>query len=94
MLITKLLAVAVFVLPATSLATPSRIESMSVPGMPPAPLVLVTSKTLEEKGAVVNAFCVMTQPVDSMFLVISEMSKPLMVSLKVTVIENMLLGAV
>ena len=42
MLITKSFAVAVFVLPATSLATPCKIESMSVPGVPPAPVALAT----------------------------------------------------
>ena len=56
MLITKSLAVAVLVLPATSLATPSKTESRRIPGIPPAPVAFVTVKTLEEKGEVVNAF--------------------------------------
>ncbi len=86
MLITKLLAVAVFVLPATSLATPSRIESMRVPAVPPAPVEFVTLKTTEVMAEVVRAVVVIDQPVDDAALVISEINKPLTLSLKVAVI--------
>ena len=86
MLITKLLAVAVFVFPATSLATPSAIDRISVPAVPPAPVVFPTSKVTEVIAEVVSEVVVIVQPVDAAAFVISEISKPLTLSLKVTVI--------
>ena len=72
--------------PATSLATPANTESRRIPAVPPAPVALTTVNTAEAKGEVVNAVWVIAQPVDSIFFVISEISIPLTVSLKVTVI--------
>ena len=93
MLITKSEAVAVFVFPATSLATPANTESRRIPAVPPAPVALTTVNTTEAKGEVVNAVWVIAQPVDSIFLVISEISIPLTVSLKVAVIWFVKAGA-
>ena len=86
MLITKLLAVAVFVLPAVSLATPSKMERMSVPAVPPTPVKFATLKTTDVMAEVVKAVVVIDQPVDEAALVISEINKPLTLSLKVAVI--------
>ena len=86
MLITKLLAVAVFVLPATSLATPSKMERIRVPAVPPAPVALSTLKVNWAIKALVNAVVVIAHPVDDAALVISEIRKPLTASLKVTII--------
>ena len=86
MLITKLFAVAVLVLPATSLATPSAMDRIRVPAVPPAPVVFATSKTTDVMAEVVRAVVVIDQPVDEAALVISEINKPLTLSLKVAVI--------
>ena len=86
MLISKFDAVAVFVFPATSFATPSATERISFPAFPPAPVLFVTVKTAEVIGAVVKAVCVISQPVDDAALVISLINIPLTASLNVIVI--------
>ena len=78
--------VAVFVFPATSLATPSATENLAMPAVPPAPVAFEATKFIAEIAAVVKAVVVIAQPVDSTFFVISEISRPLTVSLNVTVI--------
>ena len=78
-------AVAVFVFPATSLATPAATENLTIPAVPPAPVAFDAAKFIDEIAALVNEVVVMAQPVDSAFFVISEISSPLTLSLKVTV---------
>ena len=58
-----------------------------IPAVPPAPVALVTSNAKEVPGDVVKALCAIAQPVDSIFLVISEIRSPLILSLKVAVIR-------
>ena len=79
-------AVAVFVFPATSLATPAATENLAMPAIPPAPVVFEAVKFIAEIAAFVNEVVVIAQPVDSAFFVISEISRPLTDSLNVTVI--------
>jgi hypothetical protein len=78
-------AVAVFVFPATSLATPAATENLAIPAVPPAPVAFDATKFIDEIAALVNEVVVMAQPVDSAFFVISEISSPLTLSLNVTV---------
>jgi hypothetical protein len=77
--------VAVFVFPATSLATPAATENLTIPAIPPAPVAFDATKFIDDIAAVVNAVVVMAQPADSAFFVISEISSPLTLSLNVTV---------
>ena len=86
MLISKLLAVAVLVFPATSLATPSATERMSFPAVPPAPVLFATLNTADVIADVVSAEVVISQPVDAAAFVISLINIPLTASLKVIVI--------
>ena len=79
-------AVAVFVFPATSLATPAATENLAMPAIPPAPVVFEAVKFIAEIAAFVNEVVVIAQPVDSAFFVISAIVSPLTLSLKVTVI--------
>ena len=72
--------------PATSLATPSATENLAIPAVPPAPVAFDATKFIDEIAAFVKDVVVIVQPVDSAFLVISEISNPLTLSLKVTVI--------
>jgi hypothetical protein len=84
--------VAVFVFPATSLATPSATENLAIPAVPPVPLAFSATKLIDVIAAFVKAVVVMAQPVDSAFFVISEINSPLTLSLKVTVIVAETLG--
>ena len=78
-------SVAVFVFPATSLATPAATENLTIPAIPPAPVAFDATKFIDDIAAVVNAVVVMAQPADSAFFVISEISSSLTLSLNVTV---------
>ena len=60
--------VAVFVFPATSLATPSATENLAMPAVPPAPVAFEATKLIVVIAAVVKDVVVMAQPVDSTFL--------------------------
>ena len=94
MLITKSEVVARFVLPAVSVATPAAIENLPIPGTPPAPVAFAATKFIDEIAAVVKDVVVIAQPVDSAFLLTSEISKPETDLLKVMVIVALTLGAV
>lgn len=93
-LITKSEVVARFVFPAVSVATPSAIENLAVPATPPAPVAFAATKFIDVIAAVVKAVVVTAQPVDSAFLLTSEISKPVTDLLKVIVIVALTLGAV
>jgi len=53
-LITKSELVARFVFPATSVATPSGIENLAIPGIPPVPVVFSAAKLMAVIAAVVK----------------------------------------
>ena len=84
---------ATFVFPAASVATPSAIENLPIPAVPPAPVAFAATKFIDVIAAVVKADVVIDQPVDSVFLLTSEMSKPVTDSLKVIVMVALTLGA-